>query len=57
VTATTGKIALIIGASRGLAAARLTIGESIPGVVDTIEAQATLGGLQYLDQQGQTVPW
>jgi NAD(P)-dependent dehydrogenase (short-subunit alcohol dehydrogenase family) len=37
--------------------ARLTIGESIPGVVDTIEAQAGKGGLQYLDYQGQTVAW
>ena len=37
--------------------ARLTIGQSIPGVVDTIEAQAAKGGLQYLDYQGQTVRW
>jgi NAD(P)-dependent dehydrogenase (short-subunit alcohol dehydrogenase family) len=37
--------------------ARLTIGQSIPGVVDTIEAQAGQGGLQYLDYQGNTVPW
>jgi NAD(P)-dependent dehydrogenase (short-subunit alcohol dehydrogenase family) len=37
--------------------ARLTIGQSIPGVVDTIEAQAGRGGLQYLDYQGKTVPW
>ena len=38
-------------------AAPLTIEQSIPGVVDTIEAQATKGGLQYLDYQGQTVRW
>ena len=38
-------------------AAPLTIGESIPGVVDTIEAQAGQGGLQYLDYQGRTVRW
>lgn len=38
-------------------AARLTTGQSIPGVADTIEAQAAKGGLQYLDYQGQTVPW
>jgi NAD(P)-dependent dehydrogenase (short-subunit alcohol dehydrogenase family) len=38
-------------------AAPLTIGESIPGVVDTIEAQAGHGGLQYLDYRGQTVRW
>ncbi len=37
--------------------APLTIGQSIPGVVDTIEAQAGHGGLQYLDYQGQTVRW
>jgi NAD(P)-dependent dehydrogenase (short-subunit alcohol dehydrogenase family) len=37
--------------------ARLTVGQSIPGVVDTIEAQAAKGGLQFLDYQGQTVPW
>jgi NAD(P)-dependent dehydrogenase (short-subunit alcohol dehydrogenase family) len=38
-------------------AAPLTIGQSIPGVADTIEAQAGRGGLQYLDYQGQTVRW
>jgi NAD(P)-dependent dehydrogenase (short-subunit alcohol dehydrogenase family) len=38
-------------------AAPLTIGQSIPGVADTIEAQAGHGGLQYLDYQGQTVRW
>jgi hypothetical protein len=38
-------------------AAPLTIGQSIPGVADTIEAQAGKGGLQYLDYQGQTVRW
>jgi NAD(P)-dependent dehydrogenase (short-subunit alcohol dehydrogenase family) len=37
--------------------APLTIGQSIPGVADTIEAQAGRGGLQYLDYRGQTVPW
>jgi NAD(P)-dependent dehydrogenase (short-subunit alcohol dehydrogenase family) len=37
--------------------ARLTIGQSTPGVVDTIEAQAGQGGLQFLDYQGQTVRW
>jgi NAD(P)-dependent dehydrogenase (short-subunit alcohol dehydrogenase family) len=41
----------------GGAAARLTTGQSIPGVVDTIEAQGGKGGLQYLDYQGQTVRW
>ena len=38
-------------------AAPLTIGQSIPGVVDTVEVQAGKGGLQYLDYQGQTVRW
>ena len=38
-------------------AAPLTIGQSIPGVVNTVEAQAGKGGLQYLDYQGQTVRW
>jgi NAD(P)-dependent dehydrogenase (short-subunit alcohol dehydrogenase family) len=37
--------------------APLTIDESIPGVVDTIEAQAGKGGLQYLNYQGQAVRW
>jgi NAD(P)-dependent dehydrogenase (short-subunit alcohol dehydrogenase family) len=37
--------------------ARLTIGESIPGVADTIDAQTGKGGLHYLDYQGQTVRW
>jgi len=38
-------------------AAPLTIGQSIPGVADTIEAQAGQGGLQYLDYRGQAVRW
>ena len=37
--------------------APLTIGQSIPGVAETIESQAGHGGLQYLDYRGQTVPW
>jgi len=41
----------------GGADAPLTIDQSIPGVVDTIEAQAGRGGLQYLDYRGQPVPW
>jgi hypothetical protein len=31
--------------------------EVMTGVVDTIEAQAGQGELQYLDYQGQTVRW
>jgi len=38
-------------------AAPLTIEQSIPGVVDTIEAQGGQGGLQFLSYQGQPVPW
>ena len=38
-------------------AAPLTIGQSIPGVADTIEAQAGKGGLQYLDYRGRTARW
>jgi NAD(P)-dependent dehydrogenase (short-subunit alcohol dehydrogenase family) len=41
----------------GGAAAPLTIDQSVPGVVDTIQAQAGKGGLQYLDYQGRTVRW
>ena len=37
--------------------APLTVDQSIPGVADTIEAQAGRGGLQYLDYRGQTVAW
>jgi hypothetical protein len=37
--------------------ARLTIGESIPGLVTTIDAQRGRPGLQYLDYRGETVAW
>jgi NAD(P)-dependent dehydrogenase (short-subunit alcohol dehydrogenase family) len=37
--------------------ARLTIDESIPGLVSTIDAQRGRAGLQFLDYQGATVPW
>jgi NAD(P)-dependent dehydrogenase (short-subunit alcohol dehydrogenase family) len=37
--------------------ARLSIAESIPRLVDTIEAQRGKPGLRYLDYRGQTVPW
>jgi NAD(P)-dependent dehydrogenase (short-subunit alcohol dehydrogenase family) len=37
--------------------ARLTIGESIPNLVTTIDAQRGQTGLQYLDYLGQTVAW
>jgi NAD(P)-dependent dehydrogenase (short-subunit alcohol dehydrogenase family) len=41
----------------GGAGARLTVDESIPKVVSTVDAQRGRAGLQYLDYQGQTVPW
>jgi NAD(P)-dependent dehydrogenase (short-subunit alcohol dehydrogenase family) len=37
--------------------ASLSIDESIPNLVDTIEAQCGKPGLQYLDYRGRTVPW
>jgi NAD(P)-dependent dehydrogenase (short-subunit alcohol dehydrogenase family) len=37
--------------------ALLSIEESIPKLVDTIEAQRGKPGLHYLDYRGQTVPW
>jgi len=38
-------------------AARLSIAESIPNLVNTIEAQSGKAGLQYLDYLGRTIPW
>ena len=37
--------------------ASLSIDESIPNLVNTIEAQRGKSGLQYLDYLGRTVPW
>ena len=37
--------------------ARLTIEESIPGLVEVLLAQQGKPGLRYLDYQGRTVPW
>ena len=37
--------------------ARLTIGDSIPNLVTTVDAQRGRAGLQYLDYLGQTVAW
>ncbi|MFJ5675841.1 SDR family NAD(P)-dependent oxidoreductase [Streptomyces sp. NPDC093097] len=37
--------------------APLTIGQSIPGVVDTIDRHSGEPGLKYLNYQDQTVPW
>ncbi|WP_426699718.1 SDR family NAD(P)-dependent oxidoreductase [Rhodanobacter sp. Col0626] len=41
----------------GGAEARLGIEESIPNLVDIIDAQAGKAGLQYLDYLGRQVPW
>ena len=37
--------------------ARLTINESIPSLVTTIDAQRGRTGLRFLDYLGQTVAW
>jgi NAD(P)-dependent dehydrogenase (short-subunit alcohol dehydrogenase family) len=37
--------------------ARLTIDESIPNLVRTVDAQHGRTGLQFLDYQGNVVPW
>jgi hypothetical protein len=37
--------------------ARLSIDESIPNLVNVIDAQQGKGGLQYLDYLGRTVAW
>lgn len=37
--------------------ARLEVDESIPPLVDTIEAQRGTPGLRYLDRNGKTIPW
>lgn len=37
--------------------ARLTVAESIPNLVDTVDAQRGRPGLQYLDYLGRTVAW
>jgi NAD(P)-dependent dehydrogenase (short-subunit alcohol dehydrogenase family) len=37
--------------------ANLSIEESIPGVVDALEARAGKPGLRYFNYRGETVPW
>ncbi|MFE7440905.1 SDR family NAD(P)-dependent oxidoreductase [Streptomyces chartreusis] len=37
--------------------AALSIDESVPKVVDTIEKEAGNGGLRFVDYRGNTVPW
>jgi NAD(P)-dependent dehydrogenase (short-subunit alcohol dehydrogenase family) len=41
----------------GGSSAPFSVEESIPVLVDTIEAQRGKPGLQYIDRQGRTVPW
>lgn len=41
----------------GGADARLSIGESIPNLVDTITSKEGAAGLHYLDYLGRVVPW
>lgn len=36
---------------------RLSIEESIPNLIDTMEAQEGKAGLQYLDYLGRQIPW
>ena len=37
--------------------ARLTIGESVPSLVEVLLRERHTPGLQYLDYLGRTVPW
>jgi NAD(P)-dependent dehydrogenase (short-subunit alcohol dehydrogenase family) len=37
--------------------ARLSVEESIPNLANTMDAQAGIAGLQYLDYLGRKVPW
>jgi hypothetical protein len=41
----------------GGAGARLEIDESIPSLVDTIDSQHGVPGLQYLDRFGEPIAW
>ncbi|WP_299572756.1 SDR family NAD(P)-dependent oxidoreductase [uncultured Williamsia sp.] len=41
----------------GGAGARLTVDESIPGVVATLDSLADRPGVHYVDYLGRTVPW
>jgi NAD(P)-dependent dehydrogenase (short-subunit alcohol dehydrogenase family) len=37
--------------------ARMTVEESVTGVIDTIEADHAIGGLRFVDYTNQTIPW
>jgi NAD(P)-dependent dehydrogenase (short-subunit alcohol dehydrogenase family) len=41
----------------GTAEAALSIEESIPLVVKSVEAQSGKTGLRFIDRHGQTLPW
>ena len=41
----------------GGSAASLSVDQSIPGVVDALEARRGQPGLQYFNYKGETVPW
>lgn len=46
-----------VNTGMGGAAAPLTIDDSIPALLDTIDAQHGTPGLRFLDRNGATVPW
>jgi NAD(P)-dependent dehydrogenase (short-subunit alcohol dehydrogenase family) len=46
-----------LGGPGAMSGAMLSIDESIPGVVDTIEAHSGEPGLRFLDYQGEVLPW
>ena len=37
--------------------ARMTVEESVTGVIDTIEADHAIGELRFVDYRNQTIPW
>lgn len=41
----------------GGSSAPLGVGDSIPPLIDTVDAQRGKSGLQYLDRHGATIPW
>jgi hypothetical protein len=37
--------------------ARLTVEQSVTGVVDTIQSDHAIGELRFVDYKNQTIPW
>lgn len=37
--------------------ARLTLAETVPGIIATLDQKRDRPGLEYLDYQGRTIPW